>query len=692
MKKIIAIISVVICFITAITLFGCIGKPMTPYIGENGNWWIGEEDLGVSAQGPKGDQGEPGNAGEKGDAGANGEPGQNGIDGDTPYIGENGNWWIGEVDTGVLADIMVENKKATDGLYFDIRSENGEAGMIVVDYDGESENVIIPDCVGLVPVIGVDKGAFAGLSKIKSLTLSRNTVYLQEGAFDSCSNLSEINFNNCKITTIPTKAFQGTALKNVQLPQTVTKIDDYAFKNSKLENINYENIIYFGNNSFYGTNVRYFYLKENVQFFGETATGESFTYFEAESLPSDWSSNLTREYFLNCHVSGDYLYTVKENNAVIYQYLGNEEKINIPSVINEFSVSEIGKYFNSLPSTYINNNQNDPNKSRLLKEVTIPQGVKTIDYSFYSNGTLVFVPSSVELMNSQVASYYSNYFIFEASELPFAVPNEMRYILGTKKEDVYCLEEKEMYFKENLLSYEFLAYQGVNEEKITVPAKIGITPVELIRTKAIIANSKFNKLKDIVIESGVSKIQKEAIIGTLNSIWIPKSVGIINANGLTSSCSYYFVEADAKPDEWDTYWHSSTTTTKEYYNMPENSQAINDYLCFKENDEITLIKYLGSSSTIKIPRKLAGLTVTKIKEGFMSKNSGDSRKYTIYIPKEIITIEQKSFVGTSYNVEFCFYIEVEEIPSTWNSDWFFSSYYNNNTHYLTKYLGQTLNY
>lgn len=51
----------------------------TPHVGDNGNWWIGTTDTGVKAQG---------------DAGA---------DGLTPYIGDNGNWWIGTTDTGVKA-------------------------------------------------------------------------------------------------------------------------------------------------------------------------------------------------------------------------------------------------------------------------------------------------------------------------------------------------------------------------------------------------------------------------------------------------------------------------------------------------------------------------------------------------------------------------------------------------------------
>lgn len=60
----------------------------TPHIGENGNWWIGNTDTGVLAQGQNG---------------ADGTNGVDGTDGNSPFIGENGNWWIGDVDTEVAA-------------------------------------------------------------------------------------------------------------------------------------------------------------------------------------------------------------------------------------------------------------------------------------------------------------------------------------------------------------------------------------------------------------------------------------------------------------------------------------------------------------------------------------------------------------------------------------------------------------
>lgn len=60
----------------------------TPRIGDNGNWWIGNQDTGKPARG------------EQGTPGSNGRDGQNGF---TPYIGPNGNWWVDNHDTGKRA-------------------------------------------------------------------------------------------------------------------------------------------------------------------------------------------------------------------------------------------------------------------------------------------------------------------------------------------------------------------------------------------------------------------------------------------------------------------------------------------------------------------------------------------------------------------------------------------------------------
>ena len=66
----------------------------TPRIGDNGNWWVGNTDLGVKAQGAQGQKGQDGRNGQ------DGRDGQNGRDGAIPSIGGNGNWWVGDQDTG----------------------------------------------------------------------------------------------------------------------------------------------------------------------------------------------------------------------------------------------------------------------------------------------------------------------------------------------------------------------------------------------------------------------------------------------------------------------------------------------------------------------------------------------------------------------------------------------------------------
>ena len=72
-------------------LGGCIN--LSPYIGGNGNWWIGEKDTGVKAageDGAQGPQGETGPQGEKGDKGDTGPQGPQGEKGDAGAQGPQG--------------------------------------------------------------------------------------------------------------------------------------------------------------------------------------------------------------------------------------------------------------------------------------------------------------------------------------------------------------------------------------------------------------------------------------------------------------------------------------------------------------------------------------------------------------------------------------------------------------------------
>jgi len=77
---------------------------ITPHIGDNGNWYLGDEDTGVAAKGAKGDtgaQGPKGDPGAKGDTGAQGPKGDDGGTGPRGPAGSDAS-----VTASAIADAM----------------------------------------------------------------------------------------------------------------------------------------------------------------------------------------------------------------------------------------------------------------------------------------------------------------------------------------------------------------------------------------------------------------------------------------------------------------------------------------------------------------------------------------------------------------------------------------------------------
>ena len=74
----------------------------SPYIGENGNWFVGELDTGVQAQGAQGLKGEQGPQGDTGATGPKGEHGPQGVQGPKGEQGPKG-------DTGACVYNLLDN-------------------------------------------------------------------------------------------------------------------------------------------------------------------------------------------------------------------------------------------------------------------------------------------------------------------------------------------------------------------------------------------------------------------------------------------------------------------------------------------------------------------------------------------------------------------------------------------------------
>lgn len=105
-KRILSVTLALLLFAAVLLTAVSCGADNTPTIGENGNWFIGDKDTGVPATGKNGADGKngtDGGNGTDGKDGANGKDGKDGKDGSVISIGEDGYWYIDGVNTGILA-------------------------------------------------------------------------------------------------------------------------------------------------------------------------------------------------------------------------------------------------------------------------------------------------------------------------------------------------------------------------------------------------------------------------------------------------------------------------------------------------------------------------------------------------------------------------------------------------------------
>lgn len=124
-KKILAMLVALVMLITSLGTLVVFAQNIgadgiVPSIGTNGNWWIGDTDTGVSAVGAKGETGDQGPKGETGDKGAKGETGDQGAKGETGDVGPKGETG----DQGAKGETGDQGAKGETG----DKGEKGETG------------------------------------------------------------------------------------------------------------------------------------------------------------------------------------------------------------------------------------------------------------------------------------------------------------------------------------------------------------------------------------------------------------------------------------------------------------------------------------------------------------------------------------------------------------------------------------
>lgn len=159
--------------------------------------------------------------------------------------------WNFDFNKPVTENLTVGVISYTKGVSF-ATSFKGD-GYNVSPYTGDSESVFLPDYYKGLPVTGITNSAFASNAKITFVKMPSCLKTIGEHAFYYCINLVSADipetvetigasaFDSCvklvslklppKITVVPKRFAVGHKYSFIEVPEGVTKIEEYAFAN-----------------------------------------------------------------------------------------------------------------------------------------------------------------------------------------------------------------------------------------------------------------------------------------------------------------------------------------------------------------------------------------------------------------------------------------------------------------------------
>ena len=189
------------------SLKGAAGKDgVTPTIGENKHWFIGDVDTGVLAEGK---------------------------DGVTPTIGENKHWFIGDVDTEVLAEGK-DGEKGETGNGIEKIEKLGSEGLVdtyeITFTDGSSTTFTVTNGKDAeIPVVDPDAPTADEYFRFKLLA---DDTYEISARYSDMPIRTVIpsTYNGIDVTVIAASAFEGrTSIDEIVIPASIRRIKSRAF-------------------------------------------------------------------------------------------------------------------------------------------------------------------------------------------------------------------------------------------------------------------------------------------------------------------------------------------------------------------------------------------------------------------------------------------------------------------------------
>ncbi len=464
-------------------------------------------------------------------------------------------------------------------------------------------------------------------SSLKEVTILDGYEKIADYAFTNCISLTTINIPS-SVSVIGKNAFSNcTSLENVNIPIDVTAIEDYLFYNCiKLSNIIIpSNISSIGNYAFSKcTSLTSIIVPNSVISIGKSAFSNCNT-LEKITIPFVGKSKDENGVF-------GYIF-----GASSYYYNGDY----VPSSLKEVTILDGCEKI--VDHAFY--------RCNLLTTINIPSSVLVIEsYTFSNCDSLIIYCKALSSQNGWDSTWNPNdrpvyYGItsensFQIDELIYVIQNDeaviTRYIGDSSTIDIpnkVQLNDKEynvssignyafskcssltsVIIPNNIISIGYSAFSNCKAlEKITIPF-VGKSKDEngifgyIFGTPVYNYNDSYipSSLKEVTILEGCEKISDYSFAKckSLTTINIPSSVQSIGSYAF-SNCNSLIIYCKALLSQsgWSSNWNPDNRPVY-YGTTSDNSFEINDIIYIVQNNEATVARYAGDSSTIVIPDKV----------------------------------------------------------------------------------------
>lgn len=599
--------------------------------------------------------------------------------------------------------------------------------VFINGYEGTSSNVVIPDTINDLPVLGISDLAFANNDLIKTLEINENILFVGEEFINNCINLESLTLEGLNASLIYSIFNYGNFenLKELYIKSETNIENSYVSLDLTLDNLEklYLDGVYF-----------YMIRSENLYEIVIKNTYETGRFVQSKTLEKVTLENvkiISSEAFSSC--------TSLSN----IQLCDEIEVINSSAFYNCKNLSNIE--FNEKLERIESSAFNDCDS---LTEVILPNSLVELGDSCFSNCDrikTVILPNSLRTIRDWALCTHSMEYII--------IPESVKDIgyMGVYAKNIYlCSESVPSRWDENALDgvFLYLNFRSLHTEnnieyilfndntakvkkcnvltgKVVIPNEVNYNGENYTITQISVDAFEYSEVSEVELPDTLKKIDYYAFNSCtkLSNIIIPISVEEIGANAFNEICSVY-CEVDSRPSGWDENFAPSNLVTWNFNSFYSDSQF--DYILFNDNTAITM-KYNGSSLKVTIPNEINYKGVNYIVTELFTNTFGNSKITDVILPNKLKKIYPYTFnycdglinliipasveiIGyEAINRNCTIYCEVDKKPLGWDETfnaiskviWNFKSFYsdsnyeyvlfNDNTASIVKYIGSDNN-